>query len=62
LIVKVHKNFLSIRKSVLVKYQKVGLEAAIFERDRNRSLVEKTGTENVNGIKKVTDATNFFKW
>ena len=40
--------------------QEVGLEAAILERKRNSSLVERTCAENVTGLKCSTEATGFF--
>lgn len=36
--------------------QEVGLEAAIFERKRNSSLVERGRAENVTGLKHGTEA------
>ncbi len=36
--------------------QEVGLEAAILERVRNSSLVERAGADNVSGLKSVTEA------
>ena len=36
--------------------QDVGLEAAIIERVRNSSLVERSGAENLTGLKPSTEA------
>ena len=36
--------------------QEVGLEAAILERVRNSSLVERPGADNVPGLKLATEA------
>ena len=36
--------------------QDVGLEAAIIERVRNSSLVERSGAENLTGLKPFTEA------
>ena len=36
--------------------QEVGLEAAIFQRKRNSSLVERTCAENSTGLKSSTEA------
>ena len=39
--------------------QEVGLEAAIFQRKRNSSLVKRTRAENITGLKLSTEATGF---
>ena len=39
--------------------QDVGLEAAIIERVRNSSLVERSGAENPTGLKPSTEAMEF---
>ncbi len=36
--------------------QEVGLEAATLQRVRNSSLVERTGADNVPGLKPTTEA------
>jgi hypothetical protein len=41
--------------------QEVGLEAAIFQRKRNSSLVEWVCAENVTGLKSNTEASGFIK-
>jgi hypothetical protein len=41
--------------------QEVGLEAAIFQRKRNSSLVERTCAENSTGLKLCTEASGFRK-
>ena len=40
--------------------QEVGLEAAIFERKRNSSLVKRGRAENVTGLKHGTEASGCF--
>ena len=39
--------------------QEVGLEAAIFERKRNSSLVKWFCAENTTGLKHITEAVGF---
>jgi hypothetical protein len=41
--------------------QEVGLEAAILQRKRNSSLVERTRAENSAGLKSCTEATGFLR-
>jgi hypothetical protein len=41
--------------------QEVGLEAAILQRKRNSSLVERTRAENSAGLKSRTEATGFLR-
>ena len=41
--------------------QEVGLEAAIFQRKRNSSLVKRVRAENITGLKLGTEATGFRK-
>ena len=41
--------------------QEVGLEAAIFQRKRNSSLVEWVCAENVTGLKSNTEASGFIE-
>ena len=41
--------------------QEVGLEAAILQRKRNSSLVERTRAENSTGLKSCTEATGLCK-
>jgi len=38
--------------------QEVGLEAAIFQRKRNSSLVKRVCAENITGLKPGTEASN----
>jgi hypothetical protein len=38
--------------------QEVGLEAAIFQRKRNSSLVKRVRAENITGLKLGTEATD----